>query len=64
MRETDSGTPDDPHTFHDGGSVELRNAELLRWCSDHGPRVVYLLNMMALGDYQEPRGSFLASIGY
>ncbi|MEE6138834.1 hypothetical protein SKC41_21205 [Mycobacterium sp. 050128] len=47
-----------------GFLVPLRNAELLRWCFDHGLRVVYLLNMMALGHYQEPRGSFLASIGY
>ena len=47
-----------------GFLVPLRNAELLRWCFDHGLRVVYMLNMMALGYYQEPRGSFLASIGY
>ncbi|SOX54884.1 GNAT family N-acetyltransferase [Mycobacterium ahvazicum] len=47
-----------------GFLVPLRNADLLRWCFDHDLRVVYLLNMMALGYYQEPRGSFLASIGY
>jgi hypothetical protein len=47
-----------------GFLVPLRNAELLRWCFDHGLRVVYMLNMMALGFYQEPRGAALASIGY
>lgn len=47
-----------------GFLVPLRNAELLRWCFDHGLRVVYMLNLMTLGYYLEPRGSFLASIGY
>lgn len=47
-----------------GFLVPLRNAELLRWCFDHGLRVVYMLNLMALGYYQEARGSCLASIGY
>jgi len=47
-----------------GFLVPLRNAELLRWCFEQGLRVVYLLNLMALGFYQEPRGPFLASIGY
>jgi predicted N-acetyltransferase YhbS len=47
-----------------GFLVPLRNAELLRWCFEHGLRVVYMLNLMALGHYQEPRGSFLSSIGY
>jgi predicted N-acetyltransferase YhbS len=47
-----------------GFLVPLRNADLLRWCFERGLRVVYLLNLMALGFYQEPRGPFLASIGY
>lgn len=47
-----------------GFLVPLRNADLLRWCFDRGLRIVYMLNMMSLGYYQEPRGSFLASIGY
>lgn len=47
-----------------GFLVPLRDADLLRWCFDEGLRVVYLLNLMALGFYQEPRGPFLASIGY
>jgi predicted N-acetyltransferase YhbS len=47
-----------------GFLVPLRNADLLRWCFEQRLRVVYLLNLMALGFYQEPRGPFLASIGY
>jgi predicted N-acetyltransferase YhbS len=47
-----------------GFLVPLRNAELLRWCFGQGLRMVYMLNLMALGFYQEPRGPFLASIGY
>ncbi len=47
-----------------GFLVPLRNAELLRWCFEQGLRMVYMLNLMALGFYQEPRGPFLASIGY
>jgi predicted N-acetyltransferase YhbS len=47
-----------------GFLVPLRNDELLRWCFERGLRMVYMLNLMALGFYQEPRGPFLASIGY
>lgn len=47
-----------------GFLVPLRNTELLRWCFRHGLRVVYMLNLMTMGLYQEPRGPFLASIGY
>jgi predicted N-acetyltransferase YhbS len=47
-----------------GFLVPLRNAELLRWCFQQGLRLVYMLNLMALGFYQEPRGPFLPSIGY
>jgi len=47
-----------------GFLVPLRNADLLRWCFRQGLRMVYMLNLMALGFYQEPRGPFLPSIGY
>jgi hypothetical protein len=47
-----------------GFLVPLRNAELVRWCFEQGLQIVYMLNLMSLGYYQEPRGSFLASIGY
>jgi hypothetical protein len=47
-----------------GFLVPLRNTELLCWCLRHGLQVVYTLNLMTVGFYQEPRGAFLASIGY
>ena len=47
-----------------GFLVPLRNDELLRWCFEQRLRMVYMLNLMALGFYQEPRGAFLSSIGY
>jgi predicted N-acetyltransferase YhbS len=47
-----------------GFLVPLRNTALLRWCLHHGLRVVYMMNLMTIGIYQEPRGAFLASMGY
>ena len=53
---TDYGTP--------GFLVPLADAELLRWCLNHGLRVFFVLNMMTIGLYQEPRGAFMPSVGY
>ena len=47
-----------------GFLVPMRNTELLRWCLAHGLRVVHMMNLMAMGLYQEPRGAFLASVLY
>jgi predicted N-acetyltransferase YhbS len=44
--------------------VPLGNAELFRWCLAHGLRVFFVMNMMTIGLYQEPRGAYLASVGY
>jgi predicted N-acetyltransferase YhbS len=44
--------------------VPLGNAELFRWCLAHGLRVFFVMNLMAIGMYQEPRGAYLASVGY
>jgi len=52
----DFGTP--------GIIVPLANAELLRWCLAHGLRIFFVLNMMTIGLYQEPRGAYLPSVGY
>lgn len=52
----DFGTP--------GFIVPLDNGDLFRWCLGHGLRVFFVLNMMTLGLYQEPRGAYLPSIGY
>jgi GNAT superfamily N-acetyltransferase len=42
--------------------LPTRNAELLRWCLDHGLRVVQQSTLMTLGLYSEPRGAWLPSI--
>ena len=52
----DYGTP--------GFLVPLSDAELFRWCLFHGLKVFFVLNMMTLGLYQEPRGAFMPSVGY
>jgi hypothetical protein len=48
-----------------GGSgilVPTRNAELFRWCLNHGLRVVQPLTLMTIGLYNEPAGAYLPSI--
>jgi predicted N-acetyltransferase YhbS len=47
-----------------GFLVPLGNPELFRWCLAHGLRIFFVLNLMTIGIYQEPRGPYLASIGY
>jgi GNAT superfamily N-acetyltransferase len=52
------------HLDPPGIVVPLGNAELFRWCLAHGLRVFFVMNMMTIGLYQEPRGAYLASVGY
>ncbi len=50
-----------------GGSgflAPMRNSELLRWCLTHGLRITHTMNLMTIGFYQQPRGAYLASVGY
>ncbi len=50
-----------------GGSgfyVPMRNAELFRWCLQHGLRVIQPETLMSLGLYNEPAGAFLPSVLY
>ena len=44
--------------------VPLSNPELFRWCLARDLRVFFVMNLMAIGIYQEPRGAYLASVGY
>jgi GNAT superfamily N-acetyltransferase len=44
--------------------VPSRNAELLRWCLDHGLRIVQQSTLMTIGLYNEPAGAWLPSIAY
>ena len=45
-----------------GFLLPTRNSDLLRWCLEHGLRIVQPLTLMSRGVYQEPRGAFLPSI--
>jgi predicted N-acetyltransferase YhbS len=47
-----------------GFLLPTRNAELFRWCLEHGLRVVQPLTLMSAGLYNEPAGAFLPSILY
>lgn len=47
-----------------GFLVPTRNAEVLRWCLDHGLRITQPLTLMSMGLYNEPRGAFLPSIAF
>ena len=47
-----------------GFMVPTRDAALLRWCLEHGLRIVQPMTLMSLGPYTEPRGAFLPSILY
>lgn len=43
--------------------VPLRS-KLFRWCLEEGLRLVKPMNLMALGEYQEPRGGWFPSVLY
>jgi GNAT superfamily N-acetyltransferase len=45
-----------------GFLLPTRNAELLRWCLEHGLRIVQPMTLMSIGLYNEPAGAFLPSI--
>jgi hypothetical protein len=47
-----------------GFIVPLGNPDLFRWCLAQGFRVFFVMNLMTIGLYQEPRGAYLPSIGY
>ena len=47
-----------------GFLLPTRNAELFRWCLDHGLRVVQPMTLMSVGLYNKPAGAFLPSILY
>jgi GNAT superfamily N-acetyltransferase len=44
--------------------VPTRNAELLRWCLDHGLRIFQPMTLMTMGLYNEPAGAYLPSVLY
>jgi predicted N-acetyltransferase YhbS len=44
--------------------LPTRNAAVLRWCLEHGLRIVQPLTLMSRGLYNQPAGAFLPSILY
>lgn len=44
--------------------VPLSDPRLFRWALDQGLRVFFVMNLMSMGIYQQPRGAYLPSIGY
>jgi GNAT superfamily N-acetyltransferase len=52
----DYGTP--------GFLVPLSNHDLFRWCLSNGLRIFFLTNLMSIGLYQCPEGTYLPSVGY
>ncbi len=44
--------------------VPTRQASLFRWCLGQGLRALKPLTLMAMGEYREPRGCYLPSVGY
>lgn len=47
-----------------GFLLPTRNSDLLRWCLNHGLRVVQPMTLMSMGLYHEPDGAFLPSVIY
>jgi predicted N-acetyltransferase YhbS len=45
-----------------GFLLPTRNGDLLRWCLEHGLRVVQPMTLMSVGLYNEPAGAYLPSI--
>ena len=45
-----------------GFLLPTRNTEVLRWCIEHGLRIVQPMSLMTIGLYNEPTGAFLPSI--
>jgi GNAT superfamily N-acetyltransferase len=44
--------------------VPTTNAELFRWCLEHGLRVMYLMTLMTIGMYTPPQGAYLPAVLY
>jgi len=44
--------------------LPTRQTDLFRWCLKHDMRVIKPLTLMAMGEYHEPRGCYLPSVGY
>ena len=52
------------HTMDRDAALDRMRAGLLRWCLEEGLRLQKPMNLMAVGDYREPRGSWFPSVVY
>jgi GNAT superfamily N-acetyltransferase len=52
------------HFSGPGFLLPSRNAEVLRWCLQHGLRIVMPMTLMSKGLYNDPAGAFLPSVLY
>lgn len=53
-----------PELSPPGIIVPTRNGELMRWCLNHGLRIVQPMTLMSRGLYSEPAGAYMPSILY
>jgi GNAT superfamily N-acetyltransferase len=44
--------------------LPIRQTSFFRWCLDQGLRVVKPMTLMAMGEYQEPKGCYFTSVVY
>jgi hypothetical protein len=44
--------------------LPIRQTRFFRWCLDQGLRVVKPMTLMAMGDYQKPKGCYFTSVVY
>ncbi|HEX2271995.1 MAG TPA: GNAT family N-acetyltransferase [Pyrinomonadaceae bacterium] len=44
--------------------LPVRQSSLFRWCLEKRLRVLKMMNLMTMGEYQEPRSCYLPSVGY
>jgi len=44
--------------------VPSRNTTVLRWCLDHGLRIVQTMTLMSIGLYNEPDGAWMPSVTF
>ncbi len=47
-----------------GFLLPTRNAVMMRWCLEHGLRIVQPMTLMSMGEYIEPTGAWLPSVLY
>ncbi|MFN0300572.1 MAG: hypothetical protein ACKVQU_09480 [Burkholderiales bacterium] len=53
-----------PEIAGPGFLLPTRNAKVMRWCLEHGLRIVQPMTLMSVGEYVEPTGAWMPSILY